>query len=395
MIISKKSVTLVLCYFAMVVAAESGGFKVSRMLKKKKFRTTKTPEKMKKMKKGKVLKGKRTNRPTEPPTPDPDGKRTNRPTEPTTPDPDAKVWPPIFTQMEGFGKAPIFQPATTAEATAMGWSKVNQPCDPKLGEAWMFGGQRDINSPMTMFFTPEVAGAAGVPSGLELDYYKYIEENLVGSYFSDERTAKDGTYHSVAVALRKDNVCDTSAPKAPSNEPYVAVAPNMANLVIPTTESAPELSSKFKEGSCIVYLGFHWAHDVVGGANLTYEARNLMPVMPMYSSNDGTINGIMFVATESKQVQDSNGVWKTNFWDPAQGLLEKNTFGARNFCDNFCGTCQFSGTLDGYFATQHWWFKDTQSNTSKDLEMCGIVDFGAGKSPFECRNGVYPVKPPQ
>eukprot|EP00588_Corethron_pennatum_P017175 CAMPEP_0194308292 /NCGR_PEP_ID=MMETSP0171-20130528/5260_1 /TAXON_ID=218684 /ORGANISM="Corethron pennatum, Strain L29A3" /LENGTH=84 /DNA_ID=CAMNT_0039060843 /DNA_START=36 /DNA_END=286 /DNA_ORIENTATION=+ len=82
MVISKQSVTLVLCYFAMAVVAESGDFKVSQMLKKKQFGTTKTPKKMKKIKKGKVLKG----------------KRTSGPTNPTTPNPDAKVWPPIFTQ---------------------------------------------------------------------------------------------------------------------------------------------------------------------------------------------------------------------------------------------------------------------------------------------------------
>jgi len=393
MIISKKSVTLVLCYFAMVVAAESGGFKVSRMLKKKKFRTTKTPEKMKKMKKGKVLKGKRTNRPTEPPTPDPDGKRTNRPTEPSTPDPDAKVWPPIFTQLAAPGDPLIVQPTTTAEATAMGWSKVNQPCDPILGEAWMFGGQRNIDSPMTIFFTPEVAGAAGVTSGLELDYYEYIEENFVGSYFSDERTAKDGTYHSLAVALRKDNVCDTLAPKAPANEPYVAVAPYMANFTIPTTESAPELSTNFLEGSCVVATGFHWAHDVVGGANLTYEAKNLMPIIPFYSSIDGTINGIMFFATEEKQVQGSNGDWKTNFWDKSPGIPED--YSSAFFCNNNCGTCQLSGSFAGYYTIMHWYFKDTQTFTSKDFELCGKDDFSPGDSVLECRSGFYPNNPLQ
>jgi len=311
---------------------------------------------------------------------------------PEAPIHDTEVWPPMFTQLAPQGSPLIYQPTTTSEATEMGWSKLNQTCDPMLGEAWLFGGEQDIDSSMTIFFTPEVAGTAGVASGLELDYYGYIEENLVGSYFSDEKIAKDGTYHSVAVALRDDDVCDTSAPKAPGNEPYFAVAPHMANIIIPTTENAPELSSKFKEGRCILTLGYHWVHDVVGGADLTYKAENLMPVIPMYSSRDGSINGIMFISTERKQVKDSNGDWKTNFWDKSPGLSEQinDPETSRQFCNNFCGTCQFSGSNDGYYTTLHWFTKDTQTPTSEDIEWCGIVGYSPGDFPFDCRNGIYP-----
>jgi len=345
----------------------------------------------KKSKKGKVLESK----PAEEPAKAPTDVATEETTAPTVTDPDAKVWPPVFTQLDlkNFPNGPILQPTTTAEATTMGWSKVNQPCDPKLGEAWMVGGQRDINTPMTIFFTPEVAGAVGVPSGLVLDYYGNIEKNQVGSYFSDEFTAKDGTYHSVAIALREDNVCDTSTSKAPGNKPYVAVAPYMANIIIPTTESAPKLAENFLEGSCIIAMGYHWFHDVVGGAKLTYEAKNLMPVVPMYSSIDGTINGIMFVASEIKQVQDSNGDWNQNHWDKSIGLAEDNTkasVAVNVFCNNFCGTCEFSGSTDGYYSNLHWFFKDTQSPTSKDFEKCGKTGFSP-VDPFDCRSGVYPV----
>jgi hypothetical protein len=66
-----------------------------------------------------------------------------------------------------------------------------------------------------LYFTPHIGDVSGIVSGIEVDYYGYIQTNLVGSYFSEQKTSKDGTYHSLAVALRnlaQQELCDSVTP---------------------------------------------------------------------------------------------------------------------------------------------------------------------------------------
>jgi len=294
--------------------------------------------------------------------------------------PDAKHWPGVLQKIGGGAAGNMF-PTTTAEASDQGWMKSDEACDSLLGEAWLFGGELAINSPVTMYFTPEVGGVAGVVSGIEVDYYGSMQENLIGTYFSEERTSSDGTYHSLAVALRSDDLCDTANPATPGNAEYIAISPSMANQIVPTHEDSPELQSDYKEGSCLQGMGYHWFQDVVGGPELTYEADTVVPVVPMYDSEDGTLNGIFFMATNAKQTGSKPNF--ENFWDASPGLSQANTFmdGTNPFCANLCGGCQFTGSDDGMFATMHWFFKVTYGNKeSPDYEACG----GAITA---CRNG--------
>jgi len=269
----------------------------------------------------------------------------------------------------------------TKEATAKGWLKSDEPCDPLLGEAWMYGGKRSKKYNGVVYLTPAVGDVPGVVSGIEADYYGYVEEKLIGKYFGEEKTSQDGTYRSISVALRdgkKANLCDKENPVAPGNAPYVRVAPGMANMNVPLVEDSSELLSNFKQGSCIHYMGYHWATDIEGGKDLTYKAENMVPIVPMYSSKDKTLNGIFFMATSGKQV--SKG--PQNMWDQGSGLFEINK--PPFMCANFCGECQFTGSADGKFTTMHWMFKVTVGG--KDLEMC------QGEPQFHCRSGEYPTK---
>jgi len=288
--------------------------------------------------------------------------------------PDEKHWPPMLQTMGGDF------PTTTAEASTKGWVKTDEACNPLLGEAWLLGGELSINSPATMYFTPQVGGVPGFVSGIEVDYYGFMQENLIGTYFSEEKTSSDGTYHSLAVALRSDDICDTENPATPGNAEYIAISPGMANQILPTHQDSPKLQSDYKEGSCLQQMGYHWFQDVVGGTELTYEADNLVPVVPMYDSVDGTLNGIFFLAINYKQTIGT-GKNDGNFWDISKGLSQANDFlgGTSPFCANLCGGCQFTGTEDGLFTTMHWMFKDTKRG-GLDFEKCG----GA---PAACKNG--------
>jgi len=293
--------------------------------------------------------------------------------------PDAKHWPTMLQKIGGgVADFPSLFPTTTAEASDQGWVKTGEACNPSLGEAWLLGGELAINSPATMYFTPQVGGVAGVVSGIEVDYYGSMQENLIGTYFSEEKTSSDGTYHSLAVALRSDDLCDTANPATPGNAEHIAISPDMANQIVPTHQDSPKLHTDYKEGACLMTMGYHWFQDVVGGAELTYEADNLVPVVPMYDSVDGTLNGIFFLAINAKQTIGS-GKYDGNFWDRSPGLSQANTFldGTNPFCANLCGGCQFTGTEDGMFTTMHWMFKNTQP-TGPDFEACGGARIACG-----------------
>jgi len=283
-------------------------------------------------------------------------------------------------------------PTTTVEAANFNWTKSDDLCDPLLGEAWIFGSERGLNNSVSLYFTPEVRGVDGVLSAIEVDYYGYVEEKLKGVYFTEEKTSKDGTYHSVSLALRKGDLCDKKNPAPPGNDPYMVISPGMTNTVVPTREDSPELLSNWKEGACLQNMGYHWESDVVGGKNLTYKAENMVPIVPMYSSTDKTINGIFFTASGLKQFWPA-GCTKDpfekaafgkcgedcNFWDPSPGLTQVNA-PIFYMCSNFCGECEITGAKDEMFTTMHFFFKDTTDETcAKDNKQ------------INCRSEKYPT----
>ena len=110
----------------------------------------------------------------------------------------------------------------------------------------------------------------------------------------------------------------------------------MANMRVPVTEDDPELLSEFQEGSCIPPMGYHWERFLAPVTELPYKAKELVPIVPMYSSFDGTLNGVFFLATSRKQnfpaaeCPDLKSVsdpclhesGKMNFWDTSPGLRE-------------------------------------------------------------------------
>ena len=304
-------------------------------------------------------------------------------------------WPSTFMKQGLVGQPGSAYPTTTAEALDAGWQKSDEPCQPLLGEAWLKGGERSIDTSATMYFTPRVGNNPGVFSAIEVDYYGYIEENLVGMYFSDEKTAKDGTYHSLAVALCKPDdqgLCDKDIPVKRQTTEYIAISPDMANTVVPIREDSPELISGWKQGSCLHTMGFHWLRDIVGGKDLTYQAENTVPVVPMYSSIDGSINGIFFLATDKKQNCPSYPCKESdlNFWDASPGLTLENK-GKFYMCANLCGECQFegSGSSPGMYTTMHWFFKDVFPG-SEDLDLCYNSEGQRQPQPY-CRSDEYPV----
>ena len=313
-------------------------------------------------------------------------------TETEPPAPFVPEWPPVVLKVGGvIEQFPNVIPVTTEQAATFGWVKAEEDCNPYLGEAYLYGGVRSIDSSATLYFTPDVGGVPGILSGIEVDYYGHYEESMLGTYFSEERSSADGTFHSLAVALRdydEHDVCDTSGPIPHTGLERVTIAPGLASDNVPLTESSEELQANWKEGSCIYAMGYHYSKDIVGGKELTYESSNLMPVTPMYSSSTGELASIFFVATDLKQTWPDHcpvdpmdqsqpcAAPFLNFWDRSPGLTELNRppfYMCSNFCDE---NCRFTGSPDEMFTTMHWMFGNTFG------ENCGGNPF-----PVSCRNG--------
>jgi len=230
--------------------------------------------------------------------------------------PDNGQWPGLLMKYGGEegivskGPAPLFPPfafnyypTTTAEATDAGWIKSQsdgESCNPLLGEAWRVGGELSLERSVTLHFTPQAGETPGVVSGITVSYFNYVEEALVGTYFSEVKTNSDGSaYHDLTIALRNggdENLCDASSSVAPGNPAYVVIAPGMANNILPVRENDPELQENWFEGACLDLMGYHWFQDVVGGSDFSYREENFVPIVPMYSSHDGLLNGIFFVS---------------------------------------------------------------------------------------------------
>jgi len=299
---------------------------------------------------------------------------------------EAANWPEVLLKIDGATSSgfPNFVATTTTGAAAKGWSKSDEPCDPLLGEAWMYGGVRSKKYNGVVYFTPEVGDKPGVASGIEVDYYGYVEVKLIGKFFGEEKTSQDGTYRSLSVAIRdgkKENLCDKENSVPPGNAPYVRIAPGMANMDLPVVEDS-NLVSNWREGSCLHMMGYHWSSDIEGGKDITYKAENLVPIVPMYSSKDKTLNGIFFVATSTKQITPFNPKADINMWDMSPSLTQVNK-PIFYMCSNFCGECQFTGTDDGMFSSMHWMFKNTIFG--KDADYC------EGESQPFCRSDEYPT----
>jgi len=324
--------------------------------------------------------------------------------------PPAESWPKILTKFNdnfnpnpvGEGPFPYYVATNTAGVEGKGWVKsTDVPCDPILGEEWLFGGERSSEHSMAMYFTPAVGDVPGALSAIEVDYYGHVSTKLIGVFFGEEKTSKDGSYRSVSVALRnghEEDLCDTETPAAGGNSPYVTISPGMANMAVPVTEDVEELTENgWQEGSCLPGMGYHWEKFIAPVEGLPYDAEEMVPIVPMYSSTDKTINGIFFAATSMKQhwpFEECPKIFpgnpcafgKLNMWDFSAGLKEESS-GPFYMCSNFCGECEFTGTDDGWFTTMHFMFKNTVPlpgmTPPPDAEFCA-----AGR----CRNGILPKK---
>lgn len=144
----------------------------------------------------------------------------------------------------------------------------------------------------------------------------------------------------------------------------------MANTPVPVKEDDRELLTDWQRGSCIANMGYTWSRFLSPVTEMPYRTSKMVPIAPMYSSTDVTINGIFFWATSKQQTWPAKLCLqvlplttfvplKLNMWDASPGLTEANC-PQFYMCSNFCGVdCALTGTEDGRSTTMHFFFKDT------------------------------------
>lgn len=317
------------------------------------------------------------------------------------PDVPLEHWPEALIKIDGAPEmagakgGPNILSTTTDGAAANGWVMSDEPCDPLLGQSWLYGGERSAKYSAAIYYTPAVGDVPGRLSAVETDFYDGIEDKLVPLFFSSEKTSKDGVFRSLSVAVRNgkaEDLCDTTTPVSGGNPPYVRIAPGKANMYLPTTEDVDDLDANgWQAGSCLPFMGFHW-EKFLEPQELPYKAEDFVPVVPMYSSMHKSINGVFIHATAKQQtwpeecepnIRPPNlcalESGKMNMWDASPGLLEeREKNGLFYMCSNFCGDCSLTGSKDGYYTTMHWLFVNTippmtpDQPESKYAEVCPL-----------------------
>merc|ERR1719491_349641 len=266
--------------------------------------------------------------------------------------------------------APAGRPTTTQEAAANGWKPLQKECVPNLGYPWAFDGIITDGAPITLYYSKETKQNDGLLTGMAVHYYDNgAPETMIGSVFS-----KGDDYDTLQVAFHdKDTaVCGGGSLDKPSFA--VLLVDGKGRKDFPMTEDAAKASGEWSKGSCLGGMGVHYWNDMKHGSNLSFEAKNLYPMAPMYNQKDGSLNGIMFIApklmhTWDTEICDINPflasqecLTTTNFWDVGPGQLQKRADTSPLFmCQNFCGdSC--SKLLTGatgsppVYDTMHWFF---------------------------------------
>jgi hypothetical protein len=233
----------------------------------------------------------------------------------------------------------ITLPKTAAEARAAGWQS-SGTCDPNTGMAFNFKGVGpSIEYPLTLYFT-----SGGQAAGAGVEVYGQLPEKLVNAGF----WAVSGTdqYH-ITLSFRASQAMCSGSTSPDALGDRLIVNPGKLNYMIPVIESEL-IEAKWHKGSCFWGMGYHWFYDIQTAPNMSWQAQNLLPIVPMF--NNGSVNAIFFA---SSSVQQS--IFDPHTWEP---IPLPNFLMCKNTCD---ADCTFTGT--SAWSTYHIYFRDYSAVT--------------------------------
>eukprot|EP01129_Flabellula_baltica_P016934 TRINITY_DN9234_c0_g1_i1.p1 TRINITY_DN9234_c0_g1~~TRINITY_DN9234_c0_g1_i1.p1 ORF type:complete len:300 (-),score=49.80 TRINITY_DN9234_c0_g1_i1:33-896(-) len=233
-------------------------------------------------------------------------------------------------------------PVTAAEAIHQGWVYNNQTtCNPALGYSANFKGSVATEDyPLTLFFNK-----AGQISGVGITVYGQLEEKLVLLGYWN-KISKD--VYTLTVSFRgSEEMCSGVMSPLTIGDRAVINAETISYSI--PVQTGQTTQANYTKGSCFYSMGTHYFYDVSAAPNMSWEAQNLMPVVPMYTA-DGRLNAFFFASTSVQ-----NGFFSAHWWEPVPLI---NTLMCKNWCDS---DCTFSGT--SIWSTMHIYLRDIKEAT--------------------------------
>jgi len=205
-------------------------------------------------------------------------------------------------------------PITMQDAVTQGWENYST-CLDNRGIAFSYGASLDHENPITLYYT-----SAGQIAGVSLSVFGASIPSSLSGYWEDQ----DG-HNTLTVSFRNQSVmCTGLTENAPIGFQAV-INQGGVNVAIPLTDTQAE-DENWTNGSCIIYMGRHWAYDLQSAPTFSWKYANLLPLEPMYENGKLVTFLISYGAIE---LVEPAGDWEGPFIPSL-------------FCENFCADgCTF------------------------------------------------------
>lgn len=230
-------------------------------------------------------------------------------------------------------------PMNASAAVAEGWHR--QGGCGKYGVAYTTGASGATkDSSVTVYYTQ-----GGAFAGFQNTVWGEYPSSLIGAWWVP--TGADGQY-TLTVSTRDLSTVCTSASHAYGIGDRVLLNGHF-DVPLNASEAA---RTGWVRGDCIPGMGVHWSKDLTRNGSMSWEAANLLPIMPMYDPNPGSggkINAVLFASLDLQRVEVF-GDWEGPFINSLMCL---------NWCKNT--GCTFAGTHG--WTTMHFLFENHQENT--------------------------------
>jgi charged multivesicular body protein 7 len=226
-------------------------------------------------------------------------------------------------------------PITVDDATNNQWQQSSSYCDPNLGIAYtQYGASATSDYPITLYFTQ-----SGSIAGIGATMYGTPPQQLISMGYWQE--VSDGVYFISLTFRDSSEMCSNYYATEPLGDRLIVNANSIA-IALPMTEE-DAVNGQWTAGSCFYSMGYHYFYDLTSAPVMSWEAANLLPIVPMYSN--GTINAIFFASSVVQQ-----GLLSSHEWD---GIPLPNLLMCKNWCDS---SCTFGDT--SIWSTMHIYFRD-------------------------------------
>jgi len=232
-------------------------------------------------------------------------------------------------------------PLSMSDASAAGWNQDGN-CDPNLGIPWSMHAAPQKTEPVTVFYT-----AAGQVAGVGLTMWGTPSNGFW-------LPTSNGAY-ILTVSFRDPSVmCSGDTQSYVLGDRVVINQGSSMTFDVPLNASEAAAQNWFGPGGCISHMGNHWSYDLETAPEMSWEAANLLPLLPMYQNvssdnyEQGAINAFL-ITTPAFQYTEPLGDWEGPFI---------NTLFCYNWCDPECT----SFDADPWY-TLHFFLHDPSENT--------------------------------